>query len=149
MARQPADYYRALSAVYTDAIRTSDFKANIVVFFLSIVMGPIMGSRDKFPPFLPALVVLAPFLVVFFCLFVALKPRYPSRGRANFLLLRNAAASNFQFVEDSAHEVSQLQLRCAILSDILFWKTLCLRISFSVCIVSVALAALMIAYYGH
>ena len=149
MARQPADYYRALSALYTDAIRTSDFKANIVIFFLSIVMGPIMGSRDKFPHFLSIPVLLGPFLVVFFCLFVALLPRYPRRGRKNFLVSRDAAPRDFQFVADPDAEVTQLRLRCAVLSHILFWKTLCLRISFFVTIASVAFAALLILYYGQ
>ncbi len=149
MAQQPADYFRGLSAAYTGAIRASDFKANIVIFFLSIVMGPIMGSRDKFPPFLPIPVLLSPFLVVFFCLFVALIPRYSRRGRTNFLVSRTAAPTDFQFVENADVEVAQLQLRCAILSNILYWKTRCLRIAFVVCIASVALATLMIIYYGR
>jgi hypothetical protein len=149
MAQEPADFFRGLSAAFTDAIRASDFKANIVIFFLSIVMGPVMGSRDKFPHFLPVPVVLAPFLAVFLCLFVALMPRYPRRGRANFLVSRIAAPRDFQFVDNADVEVEQLRLRCAILSHILFWKTTCLRAAFVVCIASVALAALMIVYYGR
>jgi hypothetical protein len=149
MAQEPADYFRGLSAAYTGAIRASDFKANIVIFFLSIVMGPIMGSHDKFPPFLPIPVLLSPFLVVFFCLFVALFPRYPRRGRTNFLVSRTATGKDFQFVDNSDVEVAQLQLRCAILSHILFWKTMCLRIAFAVCIASVILATLTIIYYGR
>lgn len=149
MAQEPADYYRGLSAAYTGAIRASDFKANIVIFFLSIVMGPIMGSRDKFPSFLPIPVLLSPFRVVFFCLFVALFPRYPRRGRTNFLVSRTAAPTDFQFVDSSHAEVVQLRLRCAILSHILFWKTTCLRIAFGVCIASVVLATPMIIYYEH
>lgn len=137
MAQQPAEYYGGLSAAYTDAIRASDFKANIVIFFLSIAMGPVIGARDKLPSFLPLPVALSPFLVVFLCLFVALLPRYPSRGRANFLVSRTAAPGDFRFVDDYEHEVSQLRLRCAILSHILFWKTACLRVVFFICMASV------------
>ena len=86
-------------------------------------MGPVMISRDKFPPFLPLPVALGPFLVVFFCLFVALMPRYPRRGRTNFFISRTAAAGDFRFVDNPAGEVAQLRLRCAILSHILYWKT--------------------------
>jgi hypothetical protein len=149
MAQEPADYYRGLSGAFTEAIQASDFKANIVIFFLSIVMGPVMGSRDKLPSFLPIPVLLSPFLVVFFCLFVALLPRYPRRGRTNFLVSRTAAPTDFQFVDNPDLEVAQLRLRCAILSHILFWKTLCLRIAFFVCIASVVFATLMIIYYEH
>ncbi len=148
MAQDPAEYYRGLSAAYTDAIRASDFKANIVIFFLSIAMGSILGSRDKLPHFLPTPVVLSPFLVVFFCLFVALIPRYPRRGRANFLVSRTAAPGDFQFVENHEADVMQLRLRCAVLSHILFWKTLCLRTAFCICIGSVVLTALLVGYYG-
>jgi hypothetical protein len=76
MAQEYAAYYQGLSASYTDAIRASDFKANIVIFFLSIVIGPVIGARDRLPEFLPLPVALSPFLVAFLCLFVALLPRY-------------------------------------------------------------------------
>jgi hypothetical protein len=149
MALDPADYYRGLSAGYTDAIRASDLKSNIVMFFLSIVMGPVIGSHDKYPQFLTLPVLISPFLVVFFCLFVALIPRYPRSQSRNLIVSRRASPSDFQFVDDPALEVSQLQLRCAILSHILFWKTRCLQISFSVCLFSVATATMLIVYYGH
>ena len=143
MAQEHADYYRGLSAAYTDAIRASDFKANIVLFFLSIVSGSVIGARDKLPAYLPLPVALAPFLVVFLCLFIALIPRYPRRGRNNFLVSRTAAASDFQFVESLDHEVTQMRLRCAILSHILFWKTLCLRITFFICMAGVVVTELI------
>jgi hypothetical protein len=143
MAQEQADYYQGLSAAYTDAIRASDFKANIVIFFLSIVSGSVIGARDKLPAFLPLPVVLSPFLIVFFCLFVALLPRYPRRGRANFLVSRTATAADFRFVESLDHDVTQLRLRCAILSHILFWKTLCLRASFFICMAGVVVAELL------
>jgi hypothetical protein len=149
MAQEPADFYRGLSATYTDAIRGSDFKANIVIFFLSIVIGPVIGARDKLPAFLPLPVTLSPFVVAFVCLFVALLPRYPRRGRANFPVLRTASAEDFPFVADLDHEVTQLRLRCAILSHILFWKTLCLRTAFFIGMACVVAAELMVVVYGR
>jgi len=148
MAQEPADYYRGLSASYTDAIRATDFKANIVMFFLSIVVGPIIGARDKLPAFLPLPVALAPFLLAFLCLFVVLLPRYPTRGRANFPVLRSPSLGDFRFVDNRDHEVTQLQLRCAILSHILFWKTFCLRTSFFICIAGVVTAELLVIASG-
>jgi hypothetical protein len=148
MTQDPADYFRGLSAAYTDAIRASDFKANIVMFFLSIVLGPVMFTRDKFPKFLTLPVLSAPFLVIFFCLFVALLPRIPKRGRRDFYVSRTATPEDFRFVAPPEGEAAQLQLRCAILSEILYWKTLCLRIAFFACIASVLAATVIVAIYG-
>lgn len=149
MAQDPAEYYRGLSAGYTDAIQRSDIKANIVLFFLSIMMGPVLlGPHDKYPAFLTLPVLFSPFLAVFFCLFVVLKPRHSPRGRTNFLVSRTAKPHDFQFVEDAEAELSELRLRCAILSDILYWKTLWLRIAFLVTMTSIVIGALMILYYG-
>jgi hypothetical protein len=144
--QKEAVYYQGLSASYTDAIRASDFKANIVLFFLSIVLGPVIGARDKLPGFLPLPIVLVPFLLAFVCLFIALLPRYPKRGRSNFPVLRTATAGDFKFIADLDHEITQLRLRCAILSHILFWKTLCLRTSFFICMACVVAAELLVVF---
>ena len=149
MALDFADYYRGVSAGYTDAIRTSDLKANIVMFFLSIVMGPVISSRDKYPHFLTLPVLISPFLVVFLCLFVAILPRYPRRGGSKLVVSRTALPRDFQFVDDAGREVLELQMRCVILLHILFWKTRCLQISFTVCLCSVLAVTGFIVYYGH
>lgn len=148
MAQDPAEYYRGLSALYGDAIQRSDFKANIVMFFMSIVLGPVMGSISRFPPFLTTPIVMTPFLVVFFCLFVTLLPRYPRRGAANLLVSRTASPQHFRFDPDPQTEVRELQLRCAVLSDILYWKTICLRIAFAISISGVVASTLLLIYFG-
>ena len=144
-----ADHYKGLAAVYTDAIRASDFKANIVMFFLSLTMGPVVFNRDKFPQFLTLPVVITPFLIMFFCLFVALLPRFPRRGRASFFISGKARPADFLYRGPSQNEAQELQLRVAILSDILYWKTLCLRVAFFVCIACVLVAALLLAIYAR
>lgn len=149
MSDASADHFKGLAAQYTDTIRASDFKANIVMFFLSLTMGPIIFNRDKFPSFLTMPVLIAPFLVIFFCLFVALLPRYPKRGRANFYISGKATPADFAYRGPSDNEVGELRLRVAILSDILYWKTLCLRVAFFICIASVIVAALLLAVYAR
>src|SRR5689334_1005233 len=85
-APDPAQPYRALIAGYTDAIRASDFKANIAILFVAFMMGPVLGNYTRFPSYLPIAVVLLPYLVVYFCLFMVLIPRYPKRGSKHFLV---------------------------------------------------------------
>jgi len=149
MAQSVADHYKGLAAQYTGAIRASDFKANIVMFFLSLTMGPIIFNRDKFPPFLTMPIVVAPFIIMFFCLFVALLPRYPRRGRSGFYISGKATPADFRYRGPRDDEVQELQLRVAILSDILYWKTLCLRIAFFICISSVIAAAPLLVIYAR
>jgi hypothetical protein len=87
--------------------------------------------------------------VVFFCLLVAILSRYPRRAGSKLVVSRTALPRDFQFVDDTGREVLELQTSCAILSPILFWKTRCLQISFSVCLCSVFAATVLILYYGH
>ncbi len=149
MTDAAVEHYKGLAAVYTDIIRTSDFKANIVMFFLSLTMGPVIFNHDKFPPFLSLPVLVAPFLAMFLALFVALMPRFPKRGRASFFISGKATPADFAYRGPNQNEVQDLKLRVAILCDILYWKTLCLRITFLICIACVLAAAVLLAIYGR
>jgi len=146
MAQDAATHYRNTIAGFTDAIRISDFKANVAIVFVAIMMGPIVGSRDKYPPYLPIALVLAPFFVIFFCLLVCLFPRYPRQGRGHFILARNADPAAFPLPDDEEAELASQQTLCAVLSRILYWKTLMLNISYYTCIASVAAIAALVAY---
>jgi hypothetical protein len=148
-AADPTQPYRGLIAGYTDAIRASDFKANIAILFVAFMMGPILGNYTRFPSFLPIPFVLLPFLIVYICLFMVLIPRYPRRGSKNFLVSRTASAADFENVSETEDELEQLKLRCAVLSELLWWKTLYIRISFVVSIICIVLTAflLMIVWY--
>jgi hypothetical protein len=145
-APDPALHFSNLVSAYADTIRTSDFKANLVVLFVAIMMGPVVANRDKYPPFLPLPVVLAPFLIAFLCLLICVYPRYPRRGRRNFLVVRNPRKSDFRYMENHKDDLVQLKLRCAILSQILYWKTLFLTISIYICLGTIVFILLMLTY---
>jgi len=145
----PSQPYRSLIAGYTDSIRASDFKANIVILFVAFMMGPILGNYTRFPSYLPISIVLLPFLVVYICLFMVLIPRYPKRGSRHFLVSRTAAAEDFGSVAEIESEIDQLKLRCAVLSELLWWKTLYFNISFIVSIVSIIATILLLLYVWY
>ena len=69
-AADPSQPYRSLIAGYTDAIRASDFKANIAILFVAFMMGPILYNYTKFPIYLPIHFVLLPFLIVYIFVFL-------------------------------------------------------------------------------
>lgn len=145
----PSQPYRSLIAGYTDAIRASDFKANIAILFVAFMMGPILGNYTRFPSYLPIPIVLLPFLIVYICLFMVLIPRYPKRGARNFLVSRTASPEDFLNVSETEDEIEQLKLRCAVLSELLWWKTLYIRISFVVSIVSIFVTIFLLLYVWY
>ena len=142
----PSQPYRSLIAGYTDAIRASDFKANIAILFVAFMMGPILGNYTRFPSFLPIAIVLLPFLIVYLCLFLVLIPRYPKRGSKNFLVSRTATAADFRDVVESEDEIEQLKLRCAVLSELLWWKTLYINIGFVVSMICIVITLILLLY---
>ena len=145
-AKDAAAHYRNVIAAFTDSIRLSDFKANVAIVFAGIMMGPVVAFKDKLPPFVPLAIALAPFLLVFLCLLVCLYPRYGRQGRVHFVIARNAAPHLFPGPEAEEIELEKLQTLCAILSRILYWKTLMLLISFYAALATVAAMALLVVY---
>jgi len=147
MSKDATTYYRNQIAAYTDAIRISDFKANVAVIYGAFTIGPVMGFADKFPPFLPLPAVLLPFVVVFFCLLVCLFPRYPREGRTTFIIKPNANPEEFRSPLNLEATIEQQQTLCVILCHILYWKTVCLRISFTIYLLGTLLAAAFLGYF--
>ncbi len=142
----PTQPYRSLIAGYTDAIRASDFKANIAFLFVEFMMGPILWNYASLPRYLPVQLVLLPFLIVYFCCFMVLLPRYPKLGAKNFLVARGLTPDDFANVAQTEDDIEQLKLRCAVLSNILWWKTQCIRTGFLVAIVCVVLTIFLLLY---
>src|SRR6202012_4242645 len=94
-SRDSVQAYRGLIAGYTEAIRASDFKANIAFLFVAFMMGSVLWNYTSFPSYLSVQLVLLPFLIVYFSLFMVLIPRYPKRGAKSFLVARNLTPADF------------------------------------------------------
>lgn len=141
-------YFRDFAAVYTDAIRSSDFKANITLLFLPLLMVPILSAHEKNLAHIPLGLILAPFLIAYFFLILAIFPRYLRTEKSNFHLSRRAEAHHFVFIHDLSVELEESKHRIALLSRILFWKTVYLRLSLSVCLVAIPVFGVLLAVYG-
>jgi hypothetical protein len=146
MSQEATAHYRNIIGAFTESIRLSDFKANVAIVFSGIMMGPVVAFKDKLPAFLPLSIALAPFLLIFVCLLVCLYPRYGREGRVHFVIARNAPPHRFPGPESDEVELEKLQTLCAILSRILYWKTLMLLISFYTCLLTVAVVAILVVY---
>src|ERR1700743_1116850 len=145
-SRDSVQAYGGLIAGDPEAIRSSDFKANIAFLFVAFMMGSVLWNYTSFPSYLPIQLVLLPFLIVYFSLFMVLTPRYPKRGAKPLIVARNLTPAHFEYVAQTVDDVEQLKLTCAVLSDILWWKTLCIRVGFLVAIVCVGLTMVLLLY---
>src|SRR5215469_7246839 len=105
----PVQAYRGLIAGYTEAIRGSDFKANIAFLFVAFMMGSVLWNYTSFPSYLSIQLVLLPFLIVYFLMFMVLIPRYPKRGAKNFRVARNLTAADFDNVAATEDDIEQLK----------------------------------------
>ena len=112
------------------------------------MMISVLYNYTSFPSYLPVQLVLLPFVVVYSCLFMVLLPRYPRRGAKNFRVARNLTPADFENVAETEDDIQQLKLRCAVLSDILWWKTLWIRAAFILAIVCVFLTLFLLLCVG-
>jgi Family of unknown function (DUF5706) len=141
-------YFRDFSAIYTDAIRSSDFKANIALLFLPLLMVPILSAHERGLAHIPLWMVLAPFLTAYFFLILAIFPRYFRSDKSAFHLSRTASPEHFSFNHQPESELDEVRHRAALLSRILWWKTVYLRISLGICLVSIPLFGVSLAVLG-
>jgi hypothetical protein len=142
-------YFRDFSAIYTDAIRSCDFKANIALLFLPLLMVPILGAHERGLANVPLWMILTPFLIAYFFLILAIFPRYFKSEKSSFHLSRDAGPHHFTFTHDPEVELEEARHRVALLSRILWWKTLYLRLSLSVCLVCIPLFGVILAVLGE
>lgn len=136
-------FYSGLITTYMENINTTDFKANLVVLFVAIMMGPIIAERDKYPSFLPLPLIMTPFLVAFLSLLICVLPRYPRSGAGRFILSANPSREEFLASEPT---VVALQSRCAMLSRILAVKTVLLLVAIYIVLVSMAVIGLLLLW---
>ena len=141
-------YFRDFAGVYSDAIRSSDFKANIALLFLPLLMVPVLSAHERNFRQIPLWLILAPFLVAYFFLILAIFPRIMRTEKSNFQVSRDAAAHHFVFIHDLNVELEESKHRIALLSRILYWKTLYLRLSLGVCLVAIPVFGVLLAAYG-
>ena len=82
-------------------------------------MAAILSAHEKNFQQIPLWPILAPFLIVYFFLILAIFPRYLRTDKSNIGLSRNASTHHFVFIHDLAVELEESKHRIALLSHIL------------------------------
>ena len=144
MSKDHEAQLRNLIAGYGDSIRLSDIKANIAVLFVAIMMGTVLQFRDQYPWYLNVPVLLSPFVVIFFNLLASVYPRFPRAGRMRFPLWRHSNPEDFEFIADPVLELEELPVRCALLSQILYWKNVTLQAAYLISMATIIAAGILL-----
>ncbi len=144
MAKDKNAQLRDLIAGYGNSIRLSDIKALIAVLFVAIMMGTVVQFRELYPWYLSVPVILTPFMIIFINLLISVYPRFPRPGRQRFPIWRNPDPENFDFIADTEAELEGLPARCAVLSRILWWKTVTLQTAYILSMFCLAAAAILL-----
>jgi hypothetical protein len=116
---------------------------------VAFMMGPVLGNYTRFPRYLPIPFVMLPFLIVYICLLAVLIPRYPKRGGKHFIVSPTATINDFAKVVEAEDELEQLKLRCSVLSELLWWKTLYIRISFFIAMATIVVSIFLLVYIWY
>jgi hypothetical protein len=145
MGKDASAHYRNVAAGYTEAIRNSDAKAFLGVLFIAIMMVTVLAYRDGYPWYLNAPVLVIPFLAIFFCLIFCVYPRFPKAGRQRFPVRPDLEPDDFLIALDEKGEAADLPMRCVMLSRILYWKTVTLRIAYWIALGIIVVGQILLA----
>ena len=144
MSKDASVHYRNVAATYTEAIRNSDAKAFLGVLFIAIMMVTVLAYRDLYPWYLSAPVIVIPFLAIFFCLIFCVYPRFPKAGRQRFPVRPDLEPDDFLIALDEKGEAAELPMRCAMLSRILYWKTVTLQTAYWIAIIMIVISQILL-----
>jgi len=136
MSAETVKYYEGLLAVYTDNIRISDIKSNIILFFLAISIPTVAAFRTQLPFYMPLFLLLLLPLFSIILLVLAIYPRFVATPGFPFFIKRSVRPDDFVAPPDDDKELlAVFRVRCAALAKILYWKILLFRIAMGACLI--------------
>jgi hypothetical protein len=139
MSPDTVKYFEGLLTVYTDNIRISDIKSNIILFFLAISIPTVAAFRTQLPNYIPFFVLLLLPLFSIILLVLAIYPRFVVTPGFPFFIKRSVTPDDFVTPpEDDKELLALFRTRCAALAKILYWKIFLFRIAMAACLVYLA-----------
>ena len=136
MSPDTIKYFEGLLTIYTDNIRISDIKSNIILFFLAISIPTVAAFRAQLPSYMPLLLLMLLPLFSIILLVLAIYPRYVVTPGFPFFIKRSVSPDDFVTPPDDEQELLGLfRSRCAALAKILYWKILFFRIAMAGCLI--------------
>lgn len=94
MSPDTVKYFEGLITVYTDNIRISDIKSNIILFLLAISIPTVVAFRLQLPAYMPLFLLLLFPLFSIIVLVVAIYPRFVTTPGFPFFIKRSVLPEN-------------------------------------------------------
>jgi hypothetical protein len=134
MSPEQRQYFERLIDTYTENIRASDIKTNIVGIMIIFSISVVSLFRPDLPSWLPFyLLLLAPMLSLVFLL-LAIFPRFSARPGFPFRIGASVAPSEFATMPKDDGELKlAYETDCSALAEILYWKVLYFRLAMALC----------------
>jgi len=140
MSPDTIKYFESLLGVYTDNIRISDVKSNIILFLLTFSIPTMVAFRAQLPVYIPLLLLLLLPLFAIILLILAIYPRFVVTPGFPFFVKRSVSPDEFVTPPDDEEELLALfRNRCAALAKILYWKVVLFRIAMGACLIYLAI----------
>jgi hypothetical protein len=140
MSPDTKKYFESLLTIYTDNIRISDVKSNIILFFLAISIPTLVAFRTQLPLYTPLYMMLLLPMFSIILLILAIYPRFVATPGFPFFVRRTIDPEDFVTPPEDENELLALfRRRCAALAKILYWKILLFRIAMGVCLFYLAI----------
>src|SRR5271166_5137176 len=147
MTPETIKYFESLTAIYTDNIRSSDYRACTVLFLLAISISTIVAFRDELPASVPIFVLLIFPLFAIILLILSIYPRFIVTPGFPFYFRRSITPADFVGPPEEESELLALfRNRCAALATIFYWKMHYFRIALGISLFY--LAILLILTFG-
>ncbi len=143
MSPDTIKYFEGLLTVYTDNIRISDIKSNIILFFLAISIPTVAAFRTQLPFYMPIFLLLLLPLFSIILLVLAIYPRFVLTPGFPFFIKRTVDPEDFVTPPDDDKSSRLFRVRCAALAKILYWKIFLFRIAMVGCLIYLAVLFLL------
>jgi hypothetical protein len=144
MSPETIKYFEGLLTTYTDNIRISDIKSNIILFILAFSIPTVAAFRTQLPFYMPLYLLLLLPLFSIIVLVLAIYPRFVVTPGFPFFIKRSVVPEDFVTPPDDEKELLALfRTRCAALARILYWKIFLFRIAMGGCLIYLAVLFLL------
>ena len=136
MTPETIKYFDSLMDIYTDNIRSLDYRAGTTLVLLGVSIPIIVAFRNELPASIPIFAVLMAPLGAILLLIASIYPHFIVTPGFPFYFKRSIAPADFVVPPDDESELLALfRNRCAALAKIFYWKMHAFRIALGVSLI--------------
>ena len=134
MSQDKRRLFERLIDTYTENIRASDVKSNVIGIMIIFSMSVLSIFRQDLPSWLPLYIILVVPMCSIFFLAVSIFPRFSTTPGLPFYVKREIGPTDFDIIPEEENDVLQLyRNECATLANILYRKVFHFRIAMAFC----------------